>query len=46
VSFFDGYLETVGEIERRAQQAGANLSNMVASHAPVGELETLPNKSN
>ena len=36
----DGYLETVREIERRAQQAGAsNLSDLKIPNAPVGELE-------
>ena len=36
----DGYLETVREIERRAEKAGAsNLSNMKLPNAPVGELE-------
>ena len=36
----DGYLETVREIERRAQKAGAtNLSNLKIPDAPVGELE-------
>ncbi len=36
----DGYLETVREIERRAQKAGAtNLSNLKIPNAPVGELE-------
>ncbi|HEY7427030.1 MAG TPA: DUF1552 domain-containing protein [Gemmataceae bacterium] len=36
----DGYLETVREIERRAQKAGAkNLSDLKIPTAPVGELE-------
>src|SRR5262252_3606343 len=36
----DGYLETVREIERRAQKAGAsNVSNLKIPNAPVGELE-------
>lgn len=36
----DGYLETVREIERRAQKAGAsNLSTVKIPNAPVGELE-------
>jgi hypothetical protein len=36
----DGYLETVREIERRAQKAGAsNLSGLKIPNAPVGELE-------
>jgi len=36
----EGYLETVREIERRAQKAGAtNLSNLKIPNAPVGELE-------
>jgi hypothetical protein len=36
----DGYLETVRELERRAQRAGAtNLSNLKIPNAPVGELE-------
>jgi hypothetical protein len=36
----DGYLETVREIERRAQKAGStNLSNLKIPDAPVGELE-------
>jgi len=36
----DGYLETVREIERRAQKAGAsNLSSLKIPNAPVGELE-------
>src|SRR5689334_35292 len=36
----DGYLETVREIERRAEKAGAsNLSGMKIPNAPVGELE-------
>jgi hypothetical protein len=39
----DGYLETVREIERRAQKAGAsNLSSMKLPNAPVGELEDFP----
>jgi len=39
----DGYLETVREIERRAQKAGAsNLSSMKLPDAPVGELENFP----
>jgi hypothetical protein len=36
----DGYLETVREIERRAEKAGAsNLSSLKIPTAPVGELE-------
>src|SRR5262250_2190172 len=36
----DGYLETVREIERRAQKAGAsNVSSLKIPDAPVGELE-------
>jgi hypothetical protein len=36
----DGYLETVREIERRAQQAGAsNLSKIKLPNAPSGELD-------
>jgi hypothetical protein len=36
----DGHLETVRELERRAQKAGAaNLSNLKIPNAPVGELE-------
>lgn len=36
----DGYLETVREIERRAQKAGStNLSSLKIPNAPVGELE-------
>jgi len=36
----DGYLETVREIDRRAQKAGAtNLSSLKIPNAPVGELE-------
>src|SRR5712691_723520 len=36
----DGYLETVREIERRAEKAGAsNLSGLKIPNAPVGELE-------
>jgi hypothetical protein len=36
----DGYLETVGEIERRVQKAGStNLSSLEIPTAPVGELE-------
>src|SRR6185369_7866023 len=36
----EGYLETVREIERRAEKAGAtNLSNLKIPTAPVGELE-------
>ena len=36
----DGYLETVRELERRAQKAGAtNLSSLKIPSAPVGELE-------
>jgi hypothetical protein len=36
----DGYLETVREIERRAQQAGAsNLSKIQLPNAPAGELD-------
>jgi Protein of unknown function (DUF1552) len=36
----DGYLETVREIERRAQKAGAkDLSSLKIPNAPVGELE-------
>jgi hypothetical protein len=39
----DGYLETVREIERRAQKAGAsNLSSLKLPNAPVGELEDFP----
>ena len=39
----DGYLETVREIERRAQQAGASrLSSVKIPNAPVGELEDFP----
>jgi hypothetical protein len=41
----DGYLETVREIERRAQKAGAsNLSSLKLPHAPVGELENFPDQ--
>jgi hypothetical protein len=40
-SVLDGYLETVRELERRAQKAGAtNLSDMKIPDAPVGELES------
>ena len=36
----DGYLETVREIERRAQKAGStNLSSLKIPNAPVGELD-------
>src|SRR5215470_1405954 len=36
----DGYLETVREIERRAEKAGAsNVSDLKIPNAPVGELE-------
>jgi hypothetical protein len=36
----DGYLETVREIERRAEKAGAsNLSSLKLPNAPVGELD-------
>ncbi len=36
----DSYLETVREIERRAEKAGAsNLSSLKIPNAPVGELE-------
>jgi len=36
----DGYLETVREIERRAQKAGAtDLSSLKIPNAPVGELD-------
>jgi Protein of unknown function (DUF1552) len=36
----DGYLETVREIERRAEKAGAsNLSSLKIPTAPVGELD-------
>ena len=36
----EGYLETVREIERRAQQAGAsNLSKITLPNAPAGELD-------
>jgi hypothetical protein len=36
----DGYLETVREIERRAEKAGAsNLSGLKIPNAPVGELD-------
>lgn len=39
----DGYLETVREIERRAQQAGASgASKVKIPNAPVGELEDFP----
>ena len=39
-SVLDGYLETVRELERRAEKAGAtNLSEMKIPDAPVGELE-------
>jgi hypothetical protein len=39
----DGYLETVREIERRAQKAASsNLSSMKLPNAPVGELEDFP----
>jgi hypothetical protein len=39
-SVLDGYLETVREIERRAEKAGAsNLSNLKLPNAPVGELD-------
>jgi hypothetical protein len=41
----DGYLETVREIERRAQKAGAsNLSSLKLPNAPVGELENFPDQ--
>jgi hypothetical protein len=37
----DGYLETVREIERRAEKAGtSNLSSLKIPNAPVGPLET------
>src|SRR5688572_1411752 len=36
----DGYLETVREIERRAEKAGAsNLSSLKVPNAPIGEQE-------
>jgi hypothetical protein len=39
-AILDGYLETVREIERRAQKAGTtNLSDLKIPNAPVGELE-------
>src|SRR5438067_4523133 len=39
----DGYLESVREIERRAQMAGAkDLSALKIPEAPVGELESFP----
>src|SRR5690349_3640253 len=39
----DGYLETVREIERRAQKAGSsNVSGLKIPNAPVGELEDFP----
>jgi hypothetical protein len=39
----DGYLETLREIERRAQQAGASgASKVKIPNAPVGELEDFP----
>jgi hypothetical protein len=40
---FDGYLESVREIERRAQMAASkNLSALKIPEAPVGELEDFP----
>jgi Protein of unknown function (DUF1552) len=37
----DGYLETVREIERRAEKAGSsNLSSLKIPNAPVGELDS------
>jgi hypothetical protein len=39
----DGYLETVREIERRAEKAGgASASKVKIPNAPVGELEDFP----
>ena len=39
----DGYLESVREIERRTQKAGANdLSALKIPEAPVGELDSFP----
>jgi hypothetical protein len=39
----DGYLDSVREIERRAQKAGASdLSGLTIPEAPVGELDAFP----
>jgi Protein of unknown function (DUF1552) len=39
----DGYLESVREIERRTQKAGAqDLSGVAIPEAPVGELDSFP----
>jgi hypothetical protein len=39
----DGYLESVREIERRAQKAGSqDLSGLAIPEAPVGELDVFP----
>jgi len=39
-AIFDGYLENVREVERRAKMAGnSNLSKIKIPNAPVGELE-------
>ena len=41
----DGYLETVREIERRVEKAGAsNLSTLKIPDAPVGELDDFANQ--
>src|SRR5262249_58121494 len=39
----DGYLESVREVERRTQKAGAkDLSALTIPEAPVGELDSFP----
>ena len=41
----DGYLDSVREIERRAQKAGAqDLSGLKIPEAPVGELDSFPDQ--
>ncbi len=41
----DGYLESVREIERRTQKAGAkDLSGVTIPDAPVGELDSFPDQ--
>ncbi|HWF11344.1 MAG TPA: DUF1552 domain-containing protein [Bryobacteraceae bacterium] len=41
----DGYLESVREIERRTQKAGAkDLSGFAIPEAPVGELDSFPDQ--
>src|ERR1700704_5315594 len=41
----DGYLESVREIERRTQKAGAkDLSGVMVPEAPVGELDSFPDQ--